>query len=273
MRSLLILLLLANVVFFAWQTWGTVTEDAVQTVEPELLPPGVERIILLKEREPGDLQLRNAEQVLAEDAAADREPDAVEELPSDQQADDIAAAIPSEESAQISPVVEDTVVSVPPLCFTLGDFATAAQAQSARQVFAGMGVGVEEQEQIKSILQGYWVYLPPASDYPSARATARQLQDKGIEDLFIMGTGEYRNAISLGLFRQKSAAQSRLAQMRELGFEVKLDEQYRDQTRYRLLLTVPAEPPGLVTQAREQAGQYGALQWQEKPCEELHNAG
>lgn len=290
MRKLLLFLLLVNAVFFYWQTQWLESGDVMQSLQPEVLPPGVEHLTLLHERasletvpaetaefalEPLQVATGSEEEIIT--AQTDVEPAldqgaleivaAAQDVPGENQTAGEESA-GTEEVVEIPPVVA-VPSPVPPLCFSLGPFVEVSIAQTAKQRLTSAGAEVEQLEEVQRSLQGYWVYLPAAKDYSAARETAGKLKEKGIKDLYIMGKGSYQNAISLGLFRQKDASQIRLKQMQKLGFPAVLDEQYREKILHHLTLTLPGDQPDTLKGVKDLAGKYTNARLEEKACEEL----
>jgi hypothetical protein len=76
--------------------------------------------------------------------------------------------------------------------------------------------------------RGYAVFLPPRGSRDAARRLTDELLEKGISDYYIMTDGELRNAVSLGLFRERKHADGLVARVRRLGFQPELETRYRD---------------------------------------------
>lgn len=65
---------------------------------------------------------------------------------------------------------------------------------------------------------GWWVYLPPQPDKAEADKKAGQLRGLGVTDYFIVQeAGANRYAISLGIFSSEKGAQERLTEVKALG--------------------------------------------------------
>ncbi len=80
-------------------------------------------------------------------------------------------------------------------------------------------------------LSGYWVLLPAQPSLEAAQALIDELQQRGI-DSFVVGTGEYRNAVSLGFFHGRRAAEQLEARIRDQGYNPRLVLRYSQQTQY-----------------------------------------
>ena len=65
---------------------------------------------------------------------------------------------------------------------------------------------------------GWWVYFPPQPDKAEADKKAGQLRGLGVTDYFIVQeAGANRYAISLGIFSSEKGAQERLTEVKALG--------------------------------------------------------
>lgn len=118
-------------------------------------------------------------------------------------------------------------------CVSIGWFETEPAA-----VATGEGVGlafrVEEQEIELPPLN--WVLIPPQ---PEAVAKARftELAARGVES-YVVSAGEYRNAISLGLFESEDAAKSVFAEKKQDNLDVVLAKFPRNRIGYALVFDV-----------------------------------
>ncbi|MBV8656496.1 MAG: SPOR domain-containing protein [Burkholderiales bacterium] len=64
----------------------------------------------------------------------------------------------------------------------------------------------------------YWVYITPRSSQADAQRKADELKTLGVADYFVVNDGsKWQNAISLGLFSSKDAADRRLNDLKEQG--------------------------------------------------------
>lgn len=64
---------------------------------------------------------------------------------------------------------------------------------------------------------GWWVYIPPLPGKPEADKKAAELRGFGVTDYFIIPDGPNRFAISLGIFSAEKGGQERLAELKEKG--------------------------------------------------------
>jgi len=225
MRLVFWFFLLLNLVFFYWQY------SQPQKVEPpllqtEVLPAGVERLVLLRERGLGTASqtLAPAAPNIPQPAVAEPEP----ELPAStvEHANQEAAPAPIPVEAEALPEPEPP----PPIvmaCFTLGPFKDEADAGRMYKALRALDMKAEQRLSERRELKGYWVFLPPLKSYADARREVQALQEKGLDDMYIMGKGGLKNAISLGIFTRKSTATERFNQVRRIDPATMMKPRYR----------------------------------------------
>lgn len=122
-------------------------------------------------------------------------------------------------------------------CVRLGWFETPDAAMSAGQN-AGVPFLVKEGRHELAPLN--WILIPFES-FDLAREELERLQSLGgDEDAYIVASGEYRNAISLGLFESLSAAESVLAEKKRKNPDAVLAKFPRNRIGYALVFRVEA---------------------------------
>jgi hypothetical protein len=97
-------------------------------------------------------------------------------------------------------------------------------------VFAGPNVGRAEaalaqlplaEGQVGRVVTdagGYWVYMPPLKTKAEADKKLAELKSLGVTEFFLVQEpAQWRNAISLGIFRSDEAAQAFLGKLKERG--------------------------------------------------------
>lgn len=106
-------------------------------------------------------------------------------------------------------------------CLRLGPFADRGAAEVAQ---AGPGALLRDAaiREEPGSASGYRVLLPPAASRAEAQATAGRVAEAGFQDFFILAEGEDANAIALGAYRGREAAERRVAALRAAGFPVEL---------------------------------------------------
>ncbi|MBV1774478.1 SPOR domain-containing protein [Burkholderiaceae bacterium DAT-1] len=62
----------------------------------------------------------------------------------------------------------------------------------------------------------FWVYIPPRASLADAQRKAQEITERGMEDNFVVNDGgKWQNAISLGVFSSREAAERRLADLKQ----------------------------------------------------------
>ncbi|MCJ7556105.1 MAG: SPOR domain-containing protein [Gammaproteobacteria bacterium] len=124
-------------------------------------------------------------------------------------------------------------------CATLGPFADKTQAETA---IGGSGLSEFQPvlREVSSVRTTYWVYLPPFRDRQSANRALRTLSEIGINDAYVVGDGEDRNAIALGLYSDQERATRRADQVKALGVTAQIGPLRRVITQYVIDLVLPS---------------------------------
>ena len=122
-----------------------------------------------------------------------------------------------------------------PTCARVGPLTPeAASALTARMpVFVQLLSEVtEEVDEVDS----YYVMIPPLPSRSAGLETLAALEAAGITDTWLFRRGPRRNAISLGVFRQRRIAERRLRNVAAKGFEARLVERTRRREVRQLLV-------------------------------------
>ena len=180
MRVLIFLLVLANLLFYAFSHGLFGSEVSNEAANLQEINPQQVRILSRGEPPAGDAPP-------ATEAAADApEPAPVasrQELPAVCLQ---ASALPEGERAALQILISTKFPG-----FTLQEIPTAAHS--------------------------WWVYIPPLADRIKADKKAQELKGLGVADYFIVQEGAQRHAISLGIFSSEKSASDHLVQLRKQG--------------------------------------------------------
>ncbi len=185
MRTAFLILLLANLGFFAWWRYGS-PPDAAADPAP-----------LARQIDPEKLKIV-----------------APKDLPPPAPPKPAAAA-------RIEPVQPPPPPPVALKCMEWGSF-TIADAPRAEKALESLALGARLAQRRTEETAGWWVFIPPQPKVPNVRQAAlrkaAELRTLGVEDYFIVQEeGQYRWALSLGVFRTEDAARARLAALRTQG--------------------------------------------------------
>jgi hypothetical protein len=177
MRALFLLLVLGNLVFFAYAHVAREGTGAGGSLQQLQVSP--ERIKLLK---------------AAGQAPADK------------------AKAPGK---AIPPAPRVSVV--PGACLEWGTFAGPAAAR-AETALAQLPLDSGQVGRVVTDAGGWWVYMPPLKTKADADKKVGELKALGVTEFFVVQEqGQWRNAISLGIFKSDEAAQAFLAKLKERG--------------------------------------------------------
>ena len=120
-------------------------------------------------------------------------------------------------------------------CYTLGPFMTNESVASASEKLMLSGRPFEKSVSEKKEQIGYWVFMPPMKTRDEAVNKAEELRLLGDTQFYVVQQpAEYENAVSLGVFRSKANAKRRFLQLKNFGYEVKLEGRYRQNPVYWL---------------------------------------
>ena len=129
---------------------------------------------------------------------------------------------------------EETVAQAPgESCIKAGWFENSEAAYDAAAWMRSRGATeIQMRSEEHQIIKNYQVYLPPTGSREAARALARELRDKGVEDLWIIDRGTQINGVSLGVYRNKRYMTRRVAELEALGYTVVTTANMRTATEY-----------------------------------------
>jgi hypothetical protein len=131
-------------------------------------------------------------------------------------------------------------------CMRVGWFETKEEAKQLAER-SGLVYFVEERERTLSPLN--WVLIPPQPER-AALDQLGELRREGVE-AWLVTQGEYRNAISLGLFESRSAAETVVAEKKRKNLDVVLAKFTRNRIGYALVFEVEPKAESLPVQAVE----------------------
>ncbi|MFA6178591.1 MAG: SPOR domain-containing protein [Candidatus Methylopumilus sp.] len=177
MKWVVCLLLLANVVFFAYFNLSPATPNGAHPGLREIHP---EQIKLLTDKEIEALQKK-----------------------SEQPAEDSATQAALTAAAQTS-------------CYEWGSFSARNLPRARNVLFKFSLQGIVKQQNSQESAR-YWVYIPRAKSLQAAQAKMDELRNLGIDDIFVVQEPQWRYAISLGVFKDEQLAAKRLEDLKTRG--------------------------------------------------------
>lgn len=194
MRGFFVLLLLTNMVYFAWQFY--IAPPTMEEGVAEFIRPG-ERLVIIAE-------LPDSERPLLRSAFPDITPgNGIINL----------TVLHGNET----PAPEVVIGSRNIRCVVVTNITEQSQIDMLTNILQDSGASHIEQGEESGVRINYWVMLPPQANRREAELLVRQFTEQRISDYFIVRSGDYENAISLGVYSSLERAQRRIAQIEQLG--------------------------------------------------------
>jgi hypothetical protein len=179
MKNLVLLLLLANILYFVWGKLSvTPHEPGVEIVTESALGPGMA-------------------------VTANRGVDAVASV-----GEILGSGSPSELAAVVGRS-----------CVTIGPFKTASDAEVARTAYAGEGMRTNLRSARGQVFVGHWVKIPNLADRAEGREIVRQLDAAGINEAYPVREDDDSFSVSLIISGTLEVAEDIELEARSLGFE------------------------------------------------------
>jgi hypothetical protein len=223
MRILFLLLVAANLAFFAWLRFMA-SPDPLLDPQPmtQQLEPGKLRILTERELTRVAATPAPASGASARPPAPPPESAAAAKPP----AEPAAAAKPAPESSAAAKPAPDPAPparpaapaeSAPLACVEWGSFG-AQEAARAGERLEPLALGARLAQFRGEETASWWVFIPPQPNRAAAQKKAAELKKLGVDDYFVVQEeGKLRWALSLGVFRTEEAARARLEALRARG--------------------------------------------------------
>ncbi len=199
MRNLLLLLILANILYFLWGTFApTPTDVGIAVVnESELGPP-----------------LPISDAAVAEAAMS------------------VGAVLGSGKPTDLSAVVGRS-------CVTLGPFKTGADAEAVLGDYERDGMRGSVRTAQGKVFVGHWVQIRNIPNRETGNAMLERLKSGGLGDAYLMDTEDEGLKISLGLFGEASRAERIELQAKSLELPADVTPRIRDATVFFVDIGLP----------------------------------
>lgn len=207
LRSLLVVLVLANLAFAAWAL----------LIDRPLQPPAARDISHLP--------------TLA--------------LVSDVPPSAPATPAPSSAAKDLASAPLIATAASPAHCVTVGPFGDIAAAAKAASLLQSRGFAPSQRDEPGPDLIVYWVYLDDVASEAAATRELQKLRSNGLAEARVMpvasGTAALR--VSVGSFNDRKAAERRARQIKSLGLSSAITEQHQPQASYwvNIALSAPGQ--------------------------------
>lgn len=199
MKNLLLLLLLANILYFMW---GMFTEE----------PP-----------KPGTAIVDEAELGPPLDVTAGRDTESVAS---------VGAVLGSGEPSDLEAVVGRS-------CVTVGPFKVKTDADSAGLAFSQEGMNTRVRSTRGQIFVGHWVQIRDVENEAQANEMLEQLTAGGLTDAYLVRTEDEGLKISLGLFGDLERAEKIELEARSLDLPADIKPRTADRTIFFVDIGLP----------------------------------
>lgn len=222
MKLLALLLLMTNLLVFAWIQWG---QPAAQPVPAQLYP---EKISLVDETThpvpviplvppastptPAPGSALPAAPILAPAASSSANQSTTSPPP--------ATLVPASNAVQPA---QKTPPTIDLTCLEWGPI-PAKRSADAQLRLNRLKLGKRLIYHDVTANNGpYWVYYAPLPSRQAANNKMAELQGLGIKDISVVHSEEWQNAISMGLYSNQAIAKARVASMRKKGIVTQIE--------------------------------------------------
>lgn len=233
-RWVILFLLVLNAAFFVWLYQQQQLKPGVADVLT--VPEGAETLTLLSEynRSREEVLVSQPQQARSEDQLSSEE--LIRRFKSGQLGSSVSASAVDKEMDGSLELSEKEV------CWKLGPF--VEELSSKQLAYRLKAAGISFVEIKEPVLQPplWWVYLPSFESRDQALQMLRRLQIDKI-DSFLVASGEFKHAISLGFFSKQETAEAVLRDAQKQGYMAKVVEKPRSQLASWFVLS-PAAASG-----------------------------
>ena len=193
MRGFFALLLLSNLLFLGGQFWVVHQEMVPVMIIPSHPTTKDEGLRLLSELDEG---ARPAPRQMS-----DHGPKPTPVLIQTERRD--LVQVPAAEQAAFS-------------CYQSMPLVTLAEAEILQKRLFQLGIRETKRSTVQTTKVNYWVMLRPYENEAKAKEALDMLKEKRIRDLFVVRSGRYENAISLGVYSTLERAEQRFKEIADL---------------------------------------------------------
>jgi len=239
MKVLFMFFALLNAAFYVWQADVFSLRTPSNKTAQLRIDPNISKLTLLKE--------------------ANNEKAANVEKPSKPKPDTKVATINAK-----SPGSKPSGKSI---CYALGPFDGLPQAKNIAEKLQSLGAFTSERSVATESPMGFWVYLESSKSWKDAKEKVITLEKQGIKDMFIVGRGAMKNAISLGLYKNEDGAEDRVKQLKKLGEKPKIQTQYKQMDQYWIDIDVESGQDQVINTIEKIAQSLTVLELNDRKCD------
>jgi cell division septation protein DedD len=148
-------------------------------------------------------------------------------------------------------------------CYSVGPLADRIDAKHLKVRAEALGFNSELRGLATGTSIEHWVHIPPQANRQQSLRLLRELQGRGI-DSYIITQGDLAEGISLGLFRSTESANKLSKKMKDLNYDVVIQEVSRGQKE--LWLEFPQVTQLTEAMRKRVVGEGQKLEWMLTDC-------
>ena len=178
-----------------------------------------------------------------------------------------AKSKPETRVAKINTKPSDNKSDGKPICYALGPFDGLPQAKNISEKLQNLGAFTSERSSTTESPMGFWVYLESSKSWKDAKEKVIALEKEGVKDMFIVGRGAMKNAVSLGLYKNEEGAEDRIKQIKKLGEKPKIQTQYKQVDQYWIDIDVESGQDQVINTIEKIAQSLTVLELNDRKCD------
>ena len=121
-----------------------------------------------------------------------------------------------------------------PHCYALGPMGNQKAVNQVKLRVSSMGLSVDQVRNEVEKVPTNWIYLGPIKGEAEAKRVEQRLHAKGVKDTQLINKGANNYVISVGLFSTKQGADERLKRLQDAGFTPNISQVTAKKSHYWL---------------------------------------
>jgi hypothetical protein len=263
MKWLFLLLLIGNIAYFSWNLFGEGGAVSVEKPLPEVVVSNAQLQLLSELTQDEMPPLRGI---------VDEKESEQGEIKADEEINNGSEVVTDTEPGveQVASSDEEMITPEPQrLCYRVTNINKKKNQESLLRVIKEDNGRLLSEGETQIQLKKYWVMLPPYKSPSAAIAALKQLKETKVKDYYRIHSGDYTNAISLGLYSTIDAAKRRVREVRAQNITVgspKLEEIELPAKRFWLTFSGTADVEAAAWNSRFEKLGIGQFELAEEIC-------
>lgn len=150
-------------------------------------------------------------------------------------------------------------------CYEWGSFSTEG-LQRAQVILSQHSLVATVQQKTMQEALRYWVYIPPLPSLQAAQSKVGELKALGVDVSFIIQEAPWRNAISLGVFKDERLANKLLEQLQRQGVR-SAQKGVRNQEKGRVSLLINDMSAEMAGELNKQGANFPGSELKQVICQ------